>query len=675
MQDESRQKYPRAPGIDGKQLGDVFFPVQPSNCVNDSSVKVPPLQRCWAHRGTYIDMAVLGAELDKYGKTTPSQIIVRLLWDYYLCETMMSDECVHEMGALGCAFYTFSNLDPPGVPPGSTYNYNNTSSQGVAVKTQTSITGGYGSGPPTSQSRRGGSKALGVGLGVSLGGTALLVLMFVAAVAVVRLRIHQRQPLHRTGQIGGDVVDGAVGHLPQPAFFKADERMDISSPLPEGCKPSEDLNSGAGTSSAAKTSPDGACASTGGLSILLRPEVEPQQVESDCNSNDNGTCNAGQGLKVDPTGIAAEEQKPLAGVVVTSQTPHRPDVNLNLVLRELQQEKQHHSQPSEEISNTRNLPEDPDAHALGQTKLTVCSSGAVGDAHGAAAPASFIPAATAEVVLLPTVRGKGSFGRVVEGMYQGQKVAVKLMNEGLAPFGASLGVRDVIQLQTLGQEVEVLARCCHPNVVRLLAACVTPPSLCLVMELMDTSLEQLIQRAPGHLLPMSTVLQIAVDVARGLEYLHPTIVHRDLKPANVLVNDPLGPKQVAKLTDFGLARLHNSAIITTSPEAGTPPYMAPECFDALAESLTHQMDMYSLGMLLWAMLSGMQPWQGFNMVQIACRVTLGGERPPLSAVPPGRRPHKLLRLMQDCWEADPRRRPAAAEAVKELMLVQQMARP
>ncbi|GIL71128.1 hypothetical protein Vretifemale_1731 [Volvox reticuliferus] len=666
VQQQSMQRYPRPQGIAGTQLGDAYSPLQPSNCVNDSSVKVPPLQRCWAHRGTYIDVAGACADLDKYGKTVFNRVSVHLLRVVYVCEIMMTDACVLDMGFIGCAFYTYSNLDPPGIPPGSLNTTTNTLSQGFGVETGTRPSSGDGSVP--SQIRRGGPNVLGVALGVSLGGAALL-LMFVAAVAIVRCRINQRQPLHWRGRTGGDVaVNGDVGHQPRPSR-KADKQSGICRLCKE--KPLEDLTSGC-TSAEVNTSAGCVCASSRGLSVLPGPDggaAPPlQPMESSGSSSDRGTCIEGQRLKVASTG-AADVPLPLLGVVVTSHTPHRPDVNFNLVLTEYQQQKQHHSQLSEEISNTRNKSQAFKANAPGQTKVTVSNSGPAEDAHGAE-----------EVVLLPTVRGKGSFGRVVEGVYQGRKVAVKLLAEGLAPFMATSDVSGpgalpntkAVQLHTLGREVEVLARCCHPNVIRLLAACVTPPSLCLVMELMDTSLEQLIRQAPGRLLPMSAVLHIAVDVARGLEYLHPTIVHRDLKPANVLVNDPLGPKQVAKLSDFGLARLYNSALITVSPEAGTPPYMAPECFDALAESLTHHMDIYSLGMLLWVMLSGLQPWQGLNMVQIAYRVTLSGERPPLSAIPPDRRPHKLLRLLQSCWEADPQRRPAAAEVVKELMLVQQM---
>ncbi|KXZ52736.1 hypothetical protein GPECTOR_8g129 [Gonium pectorale] len=85
-----------------------------------------------------------------------------------------------------------------------------------------------------------------------------------------------------------------------------------------------------------------------------------------------------------------------------------------------------------------------------------------------------------EVTLLPnTTRGKGTSGHVLEGLYQGQHVAVKLVQEVHQWGGMSESL-----IRSFAQEVEVLGRCDHPNVVRLLAACLTPPRLCLVMELM-----------------------------------------------------------------------------------------------------------------------------------------------------------------------------------------------
>ncbi|GLC34089.1 hypothetical protein PLESTM_000151900 [Pleodorina starrii] len=221
------------------------------------------------------------------------------------------------------------------------------------------------------------------------------------------------------------------------------------------------------------------------------------------------------------------------------------------------------------------------------------------------------------------------------------------------------------------QEAEVLGRCCHSNVVRLLAACVTPPRLCLVMELMETSLERLIYAGRTALLPLPTVLHIAAEVCQGLEYLHPTIIHRDLKPANVLVNDADSPTPVVKLSDFGLARIRSATMPTQHPGAGTPAYLAPECYDLENNVVTHHADMFALGVLLWAMLTGQQPWKNHSVVAIGYRVSVLKERLPLDQLSGRRCPPKLKALVRGCWEEDPRRRPAAAEAAKELQALRQ----
>ncbi|KXZ51209.1 hypothetical protein GPECTOR_13g696 [Gonium pectorale] len=265
-----------------------------------------------------------------------------------------------------------------------------------------------------------------------------------------------------------------------------------------------------------------------------------------------------------------------------------------------------------------------------------------------------------EVTLLPTVLGKGGFGRVVEGLYQGQRVAVKMLldtslcawgvppppspqftaaegstvhstnyhNAGAADgrgeaaatgavtggmLGGSadlapapppatdrhMGSTAAALAKALSQEVAVLSRCRHPNIVTLLAACLQPPRFCLVLERCETSLDKLLYGRPGELLTMEQVLSIAVDVAHSLEYLHPTVMHRDLKPANVLINHPGTPHMVAKVSDFGLSRLRSTvAAATATAEAGTPTYMAPEQFAADNNVITHKIDVYAFGVLL-----------------------------------------------------------------------------
>ncbi|KAG2439957.1 hypothetical protein HXX76_004076 [Chlamydomonas incerta] len=314
------------------------------------------------------------------------------------------------------------------------------------------------------------------------------------------------------------------------------------------------------------------------------------------------------------------------------------------------------------------------------------------------------------VQLLPIVLGKGGFGRVVAGTYRGQPVAVKQLLDdawwaagaGPRPAGASIvdaGQRDEL-VRAFVQEVEILGRCDHPNVARLHAVCLTPPHLSLVLERCETSLDKLIYggagnaaaaggrgspgvsedkseplgaRSPPPLLPLSKVLHIAIQVAKGLEYLHPTIVHRDLKPANVLLNDADGPNPVAKLSDFGLSRMRNATQSTMQPQAGTAAYLAPECFSVEDSTpVGCRADIYSFGVLLWTMLSGKQPWADFSLVAIAFKVGLQQQRLPLEHLQAaGRCTPKLDKLIRQCWETDPLRRPAAGEVWKALVLCEQ----
>ncbi|KAG2444196.1 hypothetical protein HYH02_009134 [Chlamydomonas schloesseri] len=289
--------------------------------------------------------------------------------------------------------------------------------------------------------------------------------------------------------------------------------------------------------------------------------------------------------------------------------------------------------------------------------------------------AAAVAAGAADVLeLLPVVRGRGGFGRVVEGVYRGERVAVKLLL-GSAAEGAAGSTQ--ARIDAYVQEVEVMGRCTHPNIVRLLAACVDPRQPCLVMELCEMSLEALIFKrgrqagAPPSPLPLLQVFSIGIDICNALSYLHPTVLHRDLKPANVLINGVDSGTLVAKVADFGLARFRAMTMPTKQPEAGTTAYMAPECFDVRNAVVTHHADLYSLGVLLWTMLTGQEPWQGYSLVAIAYMVCVNGTRLPLGGLLPPRCPDRLRRLISALWDPDPLRRPAAVEVGKELALIQQ----
>ncbi|KAG2443438.1 hypothetical protein HXX76_001796 [Chlamydomonas incerta] len=268
-------------------------------------------------------------------------------------------------------------------------------------------------------------------------------------------------------------------------------------------------------------------------------------------------------------------------------------------------------------------------------------------------------------------------------------------------------------LMQLRNELEVLGHCKHPAVIELLAVCLTPPRYCLVMERMETSLEKLIfgsissnssqtaaaaaaggtgtidssiidgagvdavppppppRPRPRPLLPLHTVVHIALQIAQALEYLHPLLAHRDLKPANVLLNGADTDYPQVKLSDFGLSRFVVNTLFTRRPEAGTAAYMAPECYDATNYVVTHRGDIYSFGVVLWTMLTGEQPWKDFSTVAIAVSTAMLYKRLPLEGLSSQRCPRKLRGLLEGCWDADPMRRPAAAEVVKQLLLVQE----
>jgi serine/threonine-protein kinase len=147
----------------------------------------------------------------------------------------------------------------------------------------------------------------------------------------------------------------------------------------------------------------------------------------------------------------------------------------------------------------------------------------------------------------------------------------------------------------------------HPSVVKIYdVGEFDEVRICLAMEYVHgKSLRNLIQNGP---LCLSDALRLLIAVAQGLEAAHRQgVIHRDLKPENVLLPQKADCETPAKLVDFGIARIVDTPHITTTQHIiGTPQYISPE--QAMGAPVDHRADIYSLGVLMYEMLTGAPPF-------------------------------------------------------------------
>jgi serine/threonine-protein kinase len=146
----------------------------------------------------------------------------------------------------------------------------------------------------------------------------------------------------------------------------------------------------------------------------------------------------------------------------------------------------------------------------------------------------------------------------------------------------------------------------HPRIVRLLDTFSIYGQQCMVMSLIEgESLAALLERSPGHALPLQDALRIFTDILSALDYAHRNgILHRDVKPSNIL----LDAKQHAYLLDFGIAIAVGEARHTRAGvSVGTPEYMSPEQIRD-PEHIDLRTDVYSAACVLYAMLTGQPPF-------------------------------------------------------------------
>ncbi|XP_048329428.1 serine/threonine-protein kinase STY13 isoform X2 [Ziziphus jujuba] len=247
---------------------------------------------------------------------------------------------------------------------------------------------------------------------------------------------------------------------------------------------------------------------------------------------------------------------------------------------------------------------------------------------------------------------QGAFGKLYRGTYKGEEVAIKILERPENdPEKAQL------MEQQFQQEVMMLATLKHPNIVRFIGACRKPMVWCIVTEYAKGgSVRQFLMKRQNRAVPLKLAVKQALDVARGMAYVHGLgLIHRDLKSDNLLI---FGDKSI-KIADFGVARIEVQTEGMT-PETGTYRWMAPEMIQH--RPYTQKVDVYSFGIVLWELITGMLPFQNMTAVQAAFAVVNKGVRPivPNDCLP------VLSEIMTRCWDANPDARPPFTEVVRML---------
>ncbi|OEL16095.1 Serine/threonine-protein kinase STY17 [Dichanthelium oligosanthes] len=247
----------------------------------------------------------------------------------------------------------------------------------------------------------------------------------------------------------------------------------------------------------------------------------------------------------------------------------------------------------------------------------------------------------------------GSCGDMFLGTYGGEEVAVKVLN----PENLNQNAWNEFK-----QEIYVLREVDHPNIVRFIGSCTKPPQFYIITECMSRGNLFDFLHNEHNALDVPTILKFALDICRGMSYLHQKgIIHRDLKSANLL----LGKDHVVKVADFGLARSQDEGGAMTA-ETGTYRWMAPEVINH--QPYDNKADVYSFAIVLWELMTSKIPYTTMSPLQAAVGVRQGlRPEPPENAHP------KLLILTQRCWEALPSNRPSFADIITELEGIQAQA--
>jgi serine/threonine-protein kinase len=248
------------------------------------------------------------------------------------------------------------------------------------------------------------------------------------------------------------------------------------------------------------------------------------------------------------------------------------------------------------------------------------------------------------------VLGQGGMGTVYKGLYAKteEPVAIKVIASAIA--------QQPRFRRRFDAEIRTLLRLKHPNIVQLIGVGEEKGHLFYSMEYVDgENLHQLLRRQKRF--SWQQVVAWAIEIAAALKHAHDFgIIHRDLKPANLMITRD----GHVKLTDFGIAKLFGASEQTVPGSVlGTADFMAPE--QAEGKPVTVRSDLYALGAICYAALTGRPPFTGTNVPEILFNVRYGSIL-PLNELAP-ETPRDFCDLIDELLRRDPSQRPPTALVV------------
>ncbi|MEN3274206.1 MAG: eukaryotic-like serine/threonine-protein kinase [Actinomycetota bacterium] len=247
-------------------------------------------------------------------------------------------------------------------------------------------------------------------------------------------------------------------------------------------------------------------------------------------------------------------------------------------------------------------------------------------------------------LLEPLARGATSSVWRARDVDADRDVAMKILRDD--------GVDPALRVRA-EREAHVLTGISHPNLVEVLDSGLDDEHPFLVMALLEGEALNRIIATRGRL-PVDEAVGLVADVADGLGVAHDAgVVHRDVKPGNIVCHE-----QVPTLVDFGIARAIDATTLTRGLVVGTASYLAPE--QAQGAAITPAADVYSLGCVLYELLTGRPPFTGDSPVSIALQHVQADATPPGDLVDI---PAAVDAVVMTALSKEPSRRPADGHAL------------